>query len=84
METTGNSLTCFPKADPHVCVGTKVASCVALFGLQQLDAFPRDVWVRRILDNEYPGGYPFEAYSPYNGVYQQYMFAYYRSVARPG
>ena len=59
-------------------VGVKVANCVSLFGLHHLDAFPQDVWIRRILENEYPKGYPFEAYSPYNGVYQQYMFAYYR------
>ncbi len=60
-------------------VGIKVANCVALFGLHRLDAFPRDVWVKRVLANEYPGGYPFELYSPYNGVYQQYMFAWYRT-----
>ena len=59
-------------------VGHKVASCIALFGLHQLDAFPKDVWINRILANEYPDGYPFDRYSPYNGVYQQYMFAYYR------
>ncbi len=60
-------------------IGNKVASCVALFGLHHLDAFPRDVWINRVLENEYPNGYPFEQYSPYNGVYQQYMFAYYRN-----
>ena len=60
-------------------IGNKVASCVALFGLHQLNAFPRDVWINRVLQTEYPGGYPFERYSPYNGVYQQYMFAYYRN-----
>ncbi len=59
-------------------IGPKVAACVMLFGLHRLDAFPIDVWVRRILENEYPGGYPMAAYSPYNGLYQQYMFAYYR------
>ncbi len=63
-------------------VGTKVASCVALFGLHQLDSFPRDVWINRVLENEYPNGYPFTAYSPYNGVYQQYMFAFYRNQSR--
>lgn len=62
-------------------VGVKVASCVALFGLHCMDAFPRDVWVKRILEREYPNGYPTEAYAPYNGVYQQYMFAYYRHLA---
>ena len=59
-------------------VGMKVASCVTLFGLHHLDAFPVDVWIKRVLEQEYPGGYPFEKYSPYNGIYQQYMFAYYR------
>ena len=61
-------------------VGVKVASCVALFGLHQLNAFPIDVWVKRILENEYRDGYPYEQYAPYNGVYQQYMFAYYRKA----
>lgn len=60
-------------------VGVKVASCVSLFGFHHMDAFPIDVWIRRILDNEYPGGYPKEKYSPYNGIYQQYMFYYYRA-----
>ena len=59
-------------------VGVKVASCVSLFGLHHMDAFPVDVWMKRILSNEYPAGYPMERYRPYNGVYQQYMFFYYR------
>ena len=62
-------------------VGDKVANCVSLFGLHHMNAFPRDVWVKRILADKYPDGYPFESYSPYNGVYQQYMFAYYRGLA---
>ena len=63
-----------------VCgVGVKVANCISLFGLHHIDAFPIDVWIRRILDNEYPSGYPKERYSPYNGIYQQYMFYYYRN-----
>ena len=59
-------------------VGVKVANCVSLFGLHHMDAFPVDVWIRRTLANEYPAGYPMERYRPYNGVYQQYMFFYYR------
>lgn len=61
-------------------VGVKVANCVSLFGLHHIDAFPKDVWVKRILEKEYPEGYPFDDYSPYNGIYQQYMFAYYREL----
>ena len=64
-----------------VCgIGVKVAACIRLFGLHQLNAFPVDTWMRRILENEYPAGYPYERYRPYNGVYQQYMFAYYRRL----
>lgn len=61
-------------------VGIKVASCVSLFGLHNLNAFPRDVWIKRILAEQFPNGYPFERYAPYNGVFQQYMFAYYRKA----
>ena len=59
-------------------VGVKVANCVSLFGLHHIDAFPIDVWIKRILSEQYPDGYPYEKYSPFNGIYQQYMFAYYR------
>ena len=61
-------------------VGRKVASCVSLFGLHHLDAFPVDVWMRRVLETRYPQGYPAEEYRPWNGVYQQYLFAYIRSL----
>ncbi len=60
-------------------VGNKVACCAALFGLHQLDAFPRDVWINRALADEYPDGWPLEKYRPFNGVYQQYIFAYIRA-----
>lgn len=62
-------------------VGVKVASCVSLFGLHHLNTFPIDVWIGKVLKNEYPEGFPFEQYNPYNGVYQQYLFAYYRALA---
>ena len=55
-------------------VGPKVCACVSLFGLHHLDSFPVDVWVRRVLEREYPQGFPFERYAPYNGIFQQYLF----------
>ena len=61
-------------------VGDKVAACIMLFGLHRLNAFPRDVWINRLLQEEYPEGFPYEKYAPYNGVYQQYLFAYYRKL----
>lgn len=65
-------------------VGPKVANCVSLFGLHHIDAFPIDVWIRRVLDQEYPDGYPMNEYSPYNGIYQQYMFYYSRMLSANG
>ena len=63
-------------------VGIKVANCVSLFGLHHIDAFPIDTWMKRILSEHYPEGYPFDKYRPYNGIYQQYMFAWYRHKAQ--
>ena len=60
-------------------VGAKVANCVLLFGYHRLDAFPVDVWIKRILAAHYPDGYDTEKYRPYNGVMQQYMFAHARA-----
>ncbi len=34
-------------------VGPKVADCVRLFGLGQLDAFPVDTWIRKVMDARY-------------------------------
>ncbi|MBQ9010034.1 MAG: hypothetical protein IJ088_12010 [Clostridia bacterium] len=65
-------------------VGPKVASCILLFGFHRLDFFPVDVWIRRVLEEEYPQGYDREKYTPYNGVYQQYLFAYSRARAGRG
>ncbi len=34
-------------------VGPKVADCILLFSLQRFDAFPIDVWVRRVMNDLY-------------------------------
>jgi N-glycosylase/DNA lyase len=61
-------------------VGVKVANCEILFGYHRLDAFPKDVWINRVLEQHYKEGFPFERYAPYNGVMQQYLFFYSRSL----
>ncbi|MDD6684567.1 MAG: DNA glycosylase [Lachnospiraceae bacterium] len=60
-------------------VGVKVASCTALFGFHRLDFFPVDVWIGRVLKEQYPEGFDRSLYAPFAGVIQQYMFYYYRS-----
>lgn len=61
-------------------VGKKVADCVMLFGYRRLDSFPVDVWIKRALDEKYPEGFPFEQYSGYGGIMQQYIFFYMRNT----
>ncbi|MBQ9858831.1 MAG: DNA-3-methyladenine glycosylase 2 family protein [Oscillospiraceae bacterium] len=60
-------------------VGDKVANCVVLFGLQMLDAFPIDVWMKKALKAHYEGGFDPKIFTPYAGIAQQYMFYFARS-----
>lgn len=57
-------------------VGGKVADCICLFGLHQLDAFPRDTHINKVCERRYPEGFPFEKYRGVAGVLQQYIFYY--------
>ena len=41
-------------------VGLKVADCVLLFSLEKLEAFPVDVWVKRVILNHYSNQLPSE------------------------
>lgn len=61
-------------------VGKKIALCTMLFGFHRMNAFPIDVWMQRV-GARYPNGIPTEAYAPWGGVMQQYMFAYERYLA---
>lgn len=61
-------------------VGDKVASCVALFGFNHLDAFPVDVWMRRALDAYFPTDFDPDTLGKYRGVAQQYIFHYIRNL----
>lgn len=59
-------------------VGEKVADCVLLFGFYKMEAFPKDVWIKRALARYYPNGLP-KSVIPYAGIAQQYLFEYIRS-----
>ena len=61
-------------------VGDKVASCVALFGFGNLDAFPVDVWMKRAIDEYFGGELDPATLGEYAGVAQQYIFHYIRNV----
>ena len=57
-------------------VGEKVADCICLFSLHQLQSFPVDTHIRQALDAHYKRGFPNRRYRGIQGVMQQYIFYY--------
>ncbi len=68
-------------------VGPKVADCVLLFSLGYSDAFPCDVWIKRVMEDLYGFTgkdmqlYSFakEKFGIHSGIAQQYLFHWYRT-----
>ena len=63
-------------------VGKKVANCVCLFGYGRTAMAPIDVWIQRLIDEEFGGRDPFPSYDQQAGIVQQYLFYYKRSTSR--
>ena len=70
-------------------VGPKVESCIRLFGMHDLESFPIDVWVKRLMnrfygfdENDKAGMEAFarEHFGDYAGLAQQYLFYYIRCL----
>lgn len=59
-------------------VGPKVAECTLLYGFGRLEAFPIDVWVKRIMAEMYSDGLP-KCTENYEGIAQQYLFHWRRN-----
>lgn len=59
-------------------VGKKVAECTLLYGFGKVEAFPEDVWVKRIVSEMYPNGLP-ECMKGNDGIAQQYLFHWRRN-----
>lgn len=66
-------------------IGEKVANCIALFGLSKRNAFPVDVWIKRIMEEMYIGHEEEKKeiaklakglFGEYGGYAQQYLFYY--------
>ena len=63
------------------------AACILLFGFGKLNAFPVDVWIRRIIEHYYFNGneagcdineFAHERFGELGGFAQQYLFYYAR------
>lgn len=66
-------------------IGEKVANCILLFSLNYRNAFPIDVWIKRIMEKMYFDKetdvktitkYAEEKFGVYGGYAQQYLFFY--------
>ena len=60
-------------------VGPKVADCTLLFALEHIEAFPKDVWIKRAMEKLFGGQLP-ECAVPYAGIVQEYIFYYARTT----
>ena len=71
-------------------VGFKVGSCVTLFAYGELNSFPVDIWISRVMKDlfEVSGStkkvmeYGMKTFYPYAGYYQEALFRYYRKMGR--
>lgn len=61
-------------------VGDKVANCVLLFGCGFYNAFPVDVWVKKVIGKYYGDGFDPKAFGANAGIAQQYLFNYERNL----
>lgn len=61
-------------------VGPKVAQCTLLYGFHRLEAFPMDVWMKKIMETYFQGKSP-NLFGKYAGIAQQYLYHYSRMNA---
>lgn len=59
-------------------VGPKVADCALLFGFERSEAFPKDVWIKRVMSEIYGDGFDEKRFGKDAGIIQQWMFHYAR------
>ncbi len=59
-------------------IGPKVSACIRLFGLHNMEVFPKDVWIKRVMSTWFPGKDE-NYFKPYQGLSQQYLFLYART-----
>lgn len=60
-------------------VGKKVSACILLFGYHRMDAFPIDVWIKKVLNQYYPNK-DISYFNPYPALCQQYLFSMARFI----
>ncbi len=59
-------------------IGPKVADCALLFGFSKYDAFPIDVWIKRVIAKYFDADFDPASLGEYAGIAQQVLFYYER------
>lgn len=84
-----NTEKCIEELKKFDGVGTKVADCIALFGMKKYDTFPMDVWMKRIMKEFYIKEdmsvekirkCSIDKFGELSAFVQQYLFHYVREV----
>ena len=81
LEADADLQTCIDGLCKIKGVGLKVASCAALFGLGKYDAFPIDVWMKKVAEKYFADDeqdFSSARFGKYAGIAQQYLFYYER------
>ncbi|MCL2813085.1 MAG: DNA-3-methyladenine glycosylase [Oscillospiraceae bacterium] len=63
-------------------VGEKVSACVLLFAYGKLEAFPVDVWIKRVMEKYYGGVGCERIFGEYAGLANAYLFYYEREKGK--
>ena len=61
-------------------IGPKVESCIKLFGCHEMNRYPRDTWINKMINEIYGGNFDTSPYEGFEGFVQQLQFYYYRHL----
>lgn len=61
-------------------IGPKVESCIKLFGCHEMNRYPRDTWINKMINEIYSGNFDTSPYEGFEGFVQQLQFYYYRHL----
>ena len=78
LESFDTTTECAAKLCEIKGVGPKVAACALLFGFGKLDAFPIDVWIKKVMAKYFSEDFDPNTLGRYAGIAQQYLFYYER------
>lgn len=59
-------------------IGDKVSDCILLFAFGRREVFPKDVWIKKVIDKIYGSDFDEKKFGNHAGIAQQYIYYYAR------